>query len=153
MPFRNMFDNSNSINLSSEYVFNKEIGKYESRSLPSNKNDLLALTSNYIDSLEILVESLREDNKRLKEETYAQEELAAAIAERDEMREDCYRGFPISKDEKEAIHKFMEEHEKAHPGGHGVSGGKYTYEFCPTGLGTVGTVKCHCGEKFIFRDI
>lgn len=35
----------------------------------------------------------------------------------------------------------------------GSIGGRYTYEFIPTSIGTIGVVKCHCGEQFVFRDI
>lgn len=35
----------------------------------------------------------------------------------------------------------------------GCIGGTYTYEFVPTGIGTVGTVKCSCGAAFKFQDI
>lgn len=127
-------------------------GKYIHKTI-ANDEQLIILLQNRLEYDAEKIEYLKSENDKIKSATYAQEELQKAIAERDEMREDYYRGFPISKSEKEAIHKFMEEHEKVHPGGHGVSGGKYVYEFCPTGIGTVGTVRCHCGESFTFQDL
>lgn len=35
----------------------------------------------------------------------------------------------------------------------GAIGGRFSYEFCPTGIGTVGTCVCSCGEKFVFDEI
>ena len=35
----------------------------------------------------------------------------------------------------------------------GCCGGRYTYQFVPTSIGTVGEVICSCGEKFTFQDL
>ena len=35
----------------------------------------------------------------------------------------------------------------------GVSGGRYSYRFVPTSLGTSGVIRCHCGAKFEFQKI
>lgn len=36
----------------------------------------------------------------------------------------------------------------------GAIGGRYTFEFIPCSIGTIGTIKCgKCGEKFIFREL
>lgn len=34
----------------------------------------------------------------------------------------------------------------------GAIGGKYTYKFTPTGLGTVAVVACHCGAEINITD-
>ncbi len=70
-----------------------------------------------------------------------------------EMRDDYYRGFPITKSEEKAITKWKSEHEKNHNGGYGAIGGKYTYHFIPTSIGIVGTIKCSCGAEFDFQRI
>ena len=36
----------------------------------------------------------------------------------------------------------------------GAIGGRYTFEFIPCTIGTIGTIKCgDCGEKFTFREL
>lgn len=35
----------------------------------------------------------------------------------------------------------------------GVSGGRYSYHFVPTSIGTSGVIKCNCGAEFEFREI
>lgn len=127
-------------------------GKYVPKTI-ANDEQLLILLYNRLEYDAEKIEHLSVENEKIKSETFAQEELQKAIAEKEEMRKDYFRGFPISESEKEAIDKFIKEHEKVHLGGHGVSGGKYIYEFCPTGVGTVGKVRCSCGESFIFQDI
>lgn len=100
-----------------------------------------------------------EDNERLKQKikdlesgVFAEEEMAKMKLNYESMKKDYYRGFPISEKEMDNIRKWIGEHEKEHPGGHGAVSGKYTYEFTPTGIGTFGCVKCSCGKKFTFQD-
>lgn len=38
------------------------------------------------------------------------------------------------------------------PSDDGGVGGRFYYVFLPTSMGTFGTVKCSCGEEFIFRN-
>lgn len=35
----------------------------------------------------------------------------------------------------------------------GAIGGKFTYEFIPTSIGIIGTIKCSCGEEFCFCEL
>lgn len=45
--------------------------------------------------------------------------------------------------------KWAEEHYDVCPiREHGAIGGRYTYEFTPTSIGTVCAIKCSCGAKF-----
>lgn len=97
-------------------------------------------------------EYLTEQLENLKKDTFKDEELSKMKAELEALKADYYRGFPISKKEKESIDKWMNEHEKIHKGGHGTIGGKYTYVFNPTSIGTIGTIKCSCGECFEFQN-
>lgn len=95
-------------------------------------------------SKEDTIEYQRKLIKELKDEAYANTELAKMKVELDEMKEDYYRGFPISKKDAENIKNWKKQHdEKEHnnPGQyHGVSGGGYIYEFVPTAIGTF----CSC---------
>lgn len=99
------------------------------------------------------IEYLREELKEAKSDAYKDAELTKMKSRYEEMKKDYYRGFPISESEEKAIKKWQIEHEKNHKGGHGAIGGKYTYEFIPTSIGTVGTIKCSCGEKFTFQEL
>ena len=105
---------------------------------------------------------LSEENSRLKNENYKDEELSKMKTQLEKMQQDYYRGFPISEEEQKSIRKWMDKHdEEVH---HtrtlgdklklgGCCGGRYTYKFIPTSIGTLGTVKCNCGAEFIFHDI
>ena len=39
------------------------------------------------------------------------------------------------------------------PTSSGTIGGRYSYEFTPTSIGTIGVVKCTCGDEFTFRNL
>ena len=63
------------------------------------------------------------------------------------LRETKY-SFIITEEEHEKIKKFKEEHK----GNFGTIGGGFTYEFMPTSIGTIGTIKSHDGSELTFRD-
>jgi hypothetical protein len=78
------------------------------------------------------------------------------------LQENYYRGFPISKDEQDAIEAWKIQHDlEVHKLDtlskrmkvSGVSGGRYTYHFLPTSIGVSGTIECSCGAKFEFQKI
>ena len=50
------------------------------------------------------IESLQEENNRLKDEYYKDEELKKLQEKINDLRGDCIRGFPISEKEQEKIH-------------------------------------------------
>lgn len=54
------------------------------------------------------IRRLEEENKKLKEENYKDEEMAAMKAKLDKMQEDYYRGFPISDEEKKENRRVEE---------------------------------------------
>lgn len=98
-------------------------------------------------------EYLQKENERLKSETYKDEELSKMKSKYDSMKEDYYRGFPISKKESEKIKQWMNEHDFYKDTKIGTIGGRYTYEFQPTSLGTIGTIiDTLTGDKLTFRD-
>lgn len=106
------------------------------------------------------INRLEEENEKLKEEIWKDEELQKMRQELEDMREEYYRGFPISKKEDESIKEWIKEHEAKVHGldtlekrmkAAGVSGGGYTYKFYPTAIGTSGEIICNrCGELFEF---
>lgn len=106
-----------------------------------------------LDGLERRIKFLEQENAGLRDEHY-RDDLVASLKERiAEMEAEEPLGFHISVKENEALQDWLEQHEELHPGGHGCSGGKYTYIFIPTGLGTSGTVRCNCGAEFEFQKI
>ena len=98
-------------------------------------------------------EHLLEENKRLKSESYKDEELAQMKASYVKMQDDYYRGFPISKEEMERIHRWMDELTKDYPEAK-INSGRFHYEFYPTALGTAGeVVDSITKQRFTFQEI
>ena len=115
-----------------------------------------------INLLEYQNERLSEENSRLKNENYKDEELSKMKTQLEKMQKDYYRGFPISQEEQKNIREWMDKHDEEVHHCHtitdkikrgGCIGGTYKYEFIPTSIGTVGTVKCSCGAAFTFQDM
>ena len=98
--------------------------------------------------------AVAKENARLKEEAYKDEELAKMKERYDRMSDDYYRGFPISEKEAEKIHEWQDKLLKEHPGNAGAIGGRFRYEFIPTGIGVAGTViDSFTGEKLQFQEL
>lgn len=96
-------------------------------------------------------EYLEKENVRLKSEAYKDEELAKMKERYDKMSEDYYRGFPISEKEEKKINEWIKTLPEAYTG---AIGGRFTYKFYPTGLGTVGTIEDGVtGQKFTFQEL
>lgn len=128
------------------------------RSPEESLNDL----AEAIKDLKSQIERLRNENANLKNEAYKDSELAKMKEERDRAREEMHHGFPISESEYKAINDWKEKHDaekhnartvKERMRLEGVCGGRYTYIFVPTTIGTVGKIKCSCGECFTFQDL
>lgn len=114
-------------------------------------------------SNERTIKQLTEINKRMMDRVYESEELQKMKEERDKAKEDLSRGFPISEKENDAIKEWIQKHMKEkhshYENGKLVwnsscaAGGRFEYKFCPTGLGTIGVVKCDCGKEFCSREL
>lgn len=97
---------------------------------------------------------LKKEIEKVKSEKYKDEELSKMKSEYDKMKSDYYRGFPISEEEDKKINEWIESQQKKVPGIGGASGGRFTYQFTPTGLGTVGTIiDSFTGDKFTFQEL
>lgn len=114
---------------------------------------LLHLISANFDHTRKRIKYLEEVNKKLKDKAYADGRLKEMQEQLDRMKGDYYRGFPISERDEKVIADWKTAHEKVHVGGHGASGGKYSYTFVPTAIGTFLVVKCSCGEKLELDDV
>ena len=108
------------------------------------------------------IKYLEEENKKLKENNYKDEELSKMKQQLDEMQKDYWRGFPISEDEEKAIEEWKKKHDEEVHGlttnklrmkAEGVSGGRFHYLFLPTSIGISGKIVCSCGAKFEFQKI
>lgn len=64
--------------------------------------------------------------------------------------------FEISKQEYKNLHEWLEKHNKtclyADPMSQGAIGGRLSYIFTPTGLGTCISVKCACDKEINITD-
>lgn len=120
----------------------------------SSFNELLEAIENKYNLECIHSKYLMEELNKVKDEKYKDNELQKMKQELKTMREEYYRGFPISKAEKERINEFMIKHNETHGSYHGCSGGGFTYIFYPTAIGTSGVVRCdRCKEEFEFQKI
>ena len=116
-----------------------------------------------IESYEDTIKRLKEENQKLKDGVWKDEELQDMKEQLDKMKAKYYRGFPISKQEEIAIKEWKEKHEEEVHGlktslqrmnACGASGGRYSYIFYPTAIGCSGVIKCNsCGEEFEFCEI
>ena len=94
---------------------------------------------------------LREENKRLMEESYKDSELQMMKSKCEAMQEELNRGFPITEDEDTKIREWIEKHlTKRH---NLIVNGRFKYEFQDYAEVSVGSVVCtECGESFTFRQ-
>lgn len=108
------------------------------------------------------IKYLQEENKKLKSEHYKNDKIQELTQQLKKAQSDNYRGFPISAEEFDIIRNWQLKHDEevhnlktleARLQAGGAIGGKYTYEFVPTSIGTIGTVKCSCGAEFTFQNI
>ena len=76
--------------------------------VPRMQNCIDAILIRYEDALD-KISRLEETNKKLRSEHYEDEELQKMKQEVKDMKEDYYRGFPISKEEKEAIDEWKRQ--------------------------------------------
>lgn len=130
--------------------------------ITKNIDDCLELIKNEYARKDDIINSLRQENEKLKYEAYKDVELERMKKELEEMKADYYRGFPISEKEEKAIEAWTKKHDEEAHGlttnyarmkAGGVSGGRFSYHFVPTGLGTFGVIRCSCGAEFEFQEI
>lgn len=132
------------------------------RQLSFDINKHLRDIKNYVEYQDNRIKQLEKTNKQLHDNAYKDKELQRMQKRLDDMQADYYRGFPITEAEEKAIQKWHKEHDAKVHGlktdndrirAAGCCGGSLTYLLIPTSIGTIGEVKCHCGEKFCFREL
>ena len=112
-------------------------------------DELLEMLKNKYEWLKLHKERVEKENEEHRNKTYEKGYVSKLREENKRLKEDYYRGFPISKEEKEAINKWADEHYKTCP----YRRAGYSYHFYPTELGVAGVVQCSCGAKFEFQEI
>ena len=97
---------------------------------------------------------LKKEIEKVKSEKYADEELSRLKSEYEKMKSDYYRGFPISEEESKKIKEWMNKQIEKNPSTGGAIGGRFSYKFIPTGVGTIGIViDGITDETFTFSEI
>ena len=103
-----------------------------------------------------LEQQLRNHIQELEDEHYKDKRLQEMKKQLEITRADARRGFSISAKESEAIAAWKEEHDTNEHGNpnqyHGASGGGYSYEFYPTGIGTFSRCVCSSCSNRAFRE-
>ena len=103
-----------------------------------------------------IISLLKTENKKLKEERNKDEYIQHLLNRIKELESRVIFDFSISKEEEIAIEEWKRNHiNEKHDGNSycGAIGGRFTYEFTPTSLGDIGSIKCSCGDEFIFKEI
>lgn len=116
----------------------------------------------HIETVEMRNKYLEEENARLRDEHFKDEELQAMKEQYEQLKEELRRGFGISESEWAAIKEWQRKHEEEKHGANyavgkmrysGAIGGSYDYIFTPTSIGTIGEIRCSCGDKFCFQNM
>lgn len=115
--------------------------------------DILTALADYI------AETEEKRDKAVKQvEEFNKDEEIVKLKKQLEQKEERIKNsqtFVILPEEVQAIKEWREQHIKEKHGGSeyaGAIGGRYSYKFTPTSIGTFGTIICDCGEKFVFAD-
>lgn len=97
---------------------------------------------------------LRKENERLKSKAYKDEELSKIQTTYEKMKGDYYRGFPISENEEKKINEWIEKQMEKNMNTGGAIGGRFRYEFIPTGIGASGTIIDEfTNDRFNFQEL
>ena len=120
-------------------------------------HDLKSLLQEVYDDYRSVVKTndyLKNEIEKVKSEKYADEVLLKMRSEYEKMKSDYYRGFPISEEENKKIKEWMNKQIEKNPSTGGAIGGRFSYKFIPTGVGTIGIViDGITDETFTFSEI
>ena len=115
------------------------------------------IIADYINEMEEEKEKARERVKKYEEEINADVRVQELTASLEELQGDLRRGFKITESETKAIQKWKDKHDIEQHGldtnnkklrAGGAIGGRYSYEFYPTSIGTAGVCVCNrCRRK------
>ena len=131
------------------YDINKIMMKY-------SFEDCIKSLEEYNQKQEQKIAVLQAENNLLKEEFYKDKTIKRLKEEVSNLQSELRLSFDVSEKEWKEIKKWKKKHEQEkHEDNncHGAIGGNYTYVFVPTSIGTIGTIRCSCGEEFTFQNI
>ena len=103
---------------------------------------LLDEVRDMIIELEEYSESLRKANEELQSDHYKDNALSDMKHKLEENKNDIGRGFPITKNEAEALEKWKDNHIKIKHNASSSGKWNFIYEFYPASVGTFGTCRC-----------
>ena len=107
----------------------------------------------YITSLENQLEFY----KKMSDHYNKDKEISKLLKENKELKKKLGKqnDFALSDEEEKDITEWIESHlNEFHNSRDNISiSSGFSYEFTPTSIGTVGIVKCSCGDEYCFRDI
>lgn len=98
---------------------------------------------------------------RLESEHYKDDKIRELQEQIRDLRSEPNTMFHTSPDEWQKIDEWIDKHTKEkhwdsarnRPAPSGIIGGRYSYEFTPTSIGTIGVIKCTCGDEFTFKNL
>ena len=104
----------------------------------------------------LTIESLKKENKFLREQYDKDEEISELKTEISSMKQQMNNAFVLNEKETKVIANWIENHNKEFHNSKlhytGI-GGTFSYTFTPTSLGTIGEITCICGQTFCFRSL
>lgn len=120
--------------------------------------DICQIITDKINGLEEKNKNLQNKINELSDENWKDNQLQEMKEKLNQSQEQMRYGFPVSKEENNAIAKWIEYHElEKHSSSHfprwGAIGGCYEYRFVNTSIGTIGSIHCNCGDSFKFREL
>lgn len=121
-------------------------------------SDPLEIIEELKSSIEYLQDSYDDARKtidKMKEETYKDDELAKLKDENQRLKDEMKYGFSISKEEYDAIGRWMKDWFDRKRNGDtymGAIGGGFVYKFHPTSIGIIAEVVAPDGETYEFRN-
>ena len=121
--------------------------------IPSNEEFLKTLRRK-LDDYAKEVEYYKKKYNESLEETFTNTKIQECKEQLEEAKQMLSYGFGIDKETHEKIMNWHKSHSK-NTGAMRKNSALHslTYEFIPTELGVVGTVKCSCGKTYKFSDL
>lgn len=125
-------------------------------------NEAFQIIQQTVERLKLDNQMLCEENNRLKDDAYKDNELVKMKTELDNLKKAYNGGFSISEEEQKQIYEWQKKHEAEVHNCYifddrfrrgGAIGGGYTYEFIPISIGMIGKIKCGCGAEFVFHEL
>lgn len=143
---------------SGEYMDFKDSknGDFTTVSVRANPDSIMDELQRCINHMKKRIEYLEDELKKVQDEKFADETIQKLQEENKTLKEDYYRGFPISEKEDKKIKEWMDKWMDDHNYGiknMGAIGGGFTYKFIPTSIGTAGVVIAPNGDEFQFQEI